>query len=101
VPAKGQSGSTPNGVLHEFDPRYWLNKSTPRLGERAQAHGQTVQLPRLSESGGFRPGWNLVLQRGERRGFVHCRYPAVEAQTIRLLLESTLGERVIEGAVPT
>ena len=74
----------------------------PRLGrERVQALGQTVQLPVLSESGRLSPTWRLVLQGGERRGFVHCRYPAVEAQLIRLLLESTLREHLVEGAVST
>ena len=77
-----------------------LAKSTTlRVGERVQALGQTVQLPLFSESGRFRPGWRLVLQRGERRRFVHCRYPTVEAQIIRLLLESTLRERTLEGAI--
>src|SRR5258708_34041251 len=78
--------------------RWWLNQ--PRLGrERVQALGQMVQLPLFSERGCFRPGWRLVLQGGERRGFVHRRHPAVEAQFVRLLLESTLRERILEGAI--
>ena len=69
------------------------------LDERVQALGQTIQLPLLGESGRFRPGRRLAFQGGERRGFVHCRYPAVEPQLIRLFLKFTLREGVLEGTV--
>src|SRR5271155_2540024 len=71
------------------------------IGERVQAISQPVQLPLPGESRCFCPSWRLVMQCGKRRGFVHRRDPAVEAQLVRLILESALRECILKTAIFT